>query len=95
VELSDFPGGDLVAKGLSDLASEQESAEAFLVAMGRARLRRAGVEVPEGADDIQVPEHRLYELLELESEASAHGRYNALLRRLVSFERAVEHAASR
>jgi hypothetical protein len=95
VELSDFPGGDLVAKGLSDLASEQESAEAFLVAVGRARLRRAGVAVPAGADGIQIPEHRLYELLEAQGEASAHGRYNALLRRLVSFERAVEHAASR
>lgn len=95
MDLSGFPGGDLVAKGLSDLASEQESAEAFLVALGRDRLRRAGVEVPPGADDIEVPEHRLYELLESQNEASAHGRYNALVRRLVSFERAVEHAASR
>lgn len=95
MDLRDFPGGDLVAKGLSDLASERESTEAFLVAIGRARLRRVGVQVPAGADDIEVPEHRLYELLEVQSEASAHGRYNALVRRLVSFERAVEHAASR
>ena len=95
MDLSDFPGGDLVAKGLRDLATEQETAEALLVATGRARLRRAGIEVPAGADAIESPEHRLYELLEARDEGTAHGRYNALVRRLVSFERAAEHAASR
>jgi hypothetical protein len=95
VELSDLPGGDLVAKGLSDLASGRRSAEALLVAIGAARPRRAGVDVPAAADLIQSPEHGLYDLLEARNEATAHGRYNALIRRLVSFESAAEHAASR
>ncbi len=33
------------------------------------------------------PEHRLYELLAVNESDSAHSRYNALIRRLVSFER--------
>jgi hypothetical protein len=38
------------------------------------------------------PEHRLYKLLSEEEPASAHSRYNALVRRLVSYERAAECA---
>jgi hypothetical protein len=36
------------------------------------------------------PEHRLYDLLAQDDSDSAHSRYNALLRRLVSYERAAE-----
>ena len=39
------------------------------------------------------PEHRLYELLAAEDSDSAHSRYNALVRRLVSYERAAESLA--
>ena len=35
-------------------------------------------------------EHRLYERLAREDPDSAHSRYNALLRRLTSFESALE-----
>jgi hypothetical protein len=38
------------------------------------------------------PEHALYEALQREDSDSAHSRYNALIRRLVSFERALECA---
>jgi hypothetical protein len=38
------------------------------------------------------PEIRLYELLAETEGNAAHGRYNALIRRLVSFERAAECA---
>ena len=38
------------------------------------------------------PEAGLYALLDLEDSDSAHSRYNALVRRLVSFERAAERA---
>lgn len=83
-----LPGGDLVRKGLSDLAAGRESAEALLVAIGADRIRAAGIEVPQVA--IAEPEHRLYALLEEEDPSSAHAAYNALVRRLVSFERALE-----
>jgi len=95
VKLERLPGGDLIAKGLRDLAAGQETTEALLVAVGAGRLRRAGVDVPAEAHTIDSPEHRLYELLEARDVRAAHGRYNALVRRLVSFERAAEHAASR
>lgn len=63
---------------------------ALLVAIGAPRLRRAGIEVPDGTPN--RPEHRLYELLARSNPDSAHSRYNSLIRRLVSFERAIECA---
>jgi hypothetical protein len=36
------------------------------------------------------PEHRLYALLARDNPRSAHSRYNGLIGRLVSFERAAE-----
>jgi len=87
VEFSQLPGGDLVAKGLEDLARSNETAEALLVSIAAPRLRELGVLV--GAPLLD-PEHRLYERLAREDPDSAHSRYNALLRRLVSFESALE-----
>jgi hypothetical protein len=89
-ELTAFPGGDLVATGLADLSRRVASAEAFLVSMGAPRLRRAGLAVPFAFDD---PERRLYDLLATEGADAAHGRYNSLVRRLVSFEHALECAS--
>ena len=87
MRISDLPGGDLVAEGLRDAAAGRTSASALLVAIGAPRLRRLGYDAPL---DVAAPERRLYELLAREDAASAHGRYNALVRRLVSFERAAE-----
>jgi hypothetical protein len=86
-KLSALPGGDLVAVGLEDLANGVESREALLVASFAPRLRRLGIDVPPHA--ILEPEHRLYELLASTGEDSAHRRYNACIRRLVSFTRAL------
>jgi hypothetical protein len=88
VDYESLPGGDLIEKGLRDLASGNQTAEALLVAIGAARLKAAGVPVPPGT--FEDPERRLYELLARKDADSAHSRYNALLRRLVSFEDAVE-----
>ena len=81
-----IPGADLVELGLADLRAGQETEAALLVSIGAPRLRRAGIVVHEPIDDA---EHRLYALLQRSSGDAAHGRYNALVRRLVSFERAV------
>jgi hypothetical protein len=83
-----FPGGDLIQKGLRDLAEGVETQEAMLVSIGARRLKDAGIPVPERR--ILDPERRLYDLLAREDVDSAHSRYNALLGRLVSFEDAVE-----
>jgi hypothetical protein len=89
MEWAAYPGGDLVEAGLRDLVAGVESVEALLVSIGAPRLTRAGLAVPRPIPD---PEHRLYGLLEASGAPSAHSRYNALLRRLVSFEHALECA---
>jgi hypothetical protein len=83
-----LPGGDLIEKGLSDLEAGRETVEALLVSIGAARLRAVGVPVPGAGFD--HPERRLYEILAREEQDSAHSRYNALLRKLASFEDAAE-----
>jgi hypothetical protein len=83
-----LPGADLVRQGIDDLGRGVESIPALLVAIGAPRLRRAGLPVPDAS--ISSPEHRLYELLARDDPDTAHSRYNALIRRLVSFERAAE-----
>jgi hypothetical protein len=85
--MSDLPGADLIETGLADLERGDETVAALLVAIGAPRLRRLGLPVP---DTIADPEERLYRLLARTDDATAHSRYNALIRRLVSFERAAE-----
>lgn len=85
-DLTQLFGGDLVTQGIEDLAHGQETVAALLVSIGAPRLRRSGIPVPEPLAD---PENRLYERLRLASPDAAHSRYNSLIRRLVSFERAV------
>jgi hypothetical protein len=90
VELESLPGHELVLAGLADLEWGVESVEALLVSIGAPRLMQAGIHLPEPLPD---PEHRLYALLAAEDADAAHGRYNALLGQLVSFERAVDARA--
>jgi hypothetical protein len=91
--LSALPGADFVLKGLSDLDSGTESSEALLVLIGAPKLRSLGIPVPVGRDDTP-PEHRLYARLSAEDALTAHRRYNALVGRLVSFERALACASA-
>ena len=84
-ELKALHGATLVQRGIADLGVERESAEALLVSIGAPRLRSVGVEL---SSPIPSPEHKLYRLLARERGDAAHSAYNALIRRLVSFERA-------
>jgi hypothetical protein len=87
-EISDaLPGADLIREGLRDLENGVESVSALLVLVGAPRLRRLGLDVPDTPD---YPEDRLYAALSVEHGDGAHSRYNALIRTLVSFERAAE-----
>ena len=85
-----LPGGWLIRAGLDDLAAGRESDASLLVLIGAPRLRRLGLEVPAGP--AACVEHRLYERLRAAHADGAHSRYNALIRLLVSFERAAECA---
>ena len=88
----DLPGADLVTAGLAALQRRDFSIEALLVAVGAPRLRRAGLELPAAAAEPEAPELALYAALRARGGGDAHSRYNALIRRLVSFERALETA---
>ena len=90
MSLSSLPGGDLIAAGLRDLERGDETIAALLVSIGAPRLRRLGFAIGSPFAD---PERRLYLALAASDALTAHGRFNALVRRLVSFERAAECAS--
>ena len=85
-----LPGAELIERGVDDLRAGRESVEALLVSIGAPRLRTVGVAVPAL---IASPEHKLYALLTRKRGDGAHSAYNALVRRLVSFERAAACAS--
>lgn len=89
-DLKALPGGDLVRQGAADLSAKRESTAALLVSIGAPRLRSLGIDL---STPIANPEHKLYLLLAREKGNAAHSAYNALLRRLVSFERAAACAS--
>lgn len=84
-----LPGADLIQRGIVDLRAGTETVEALLVSIGATRLRSLGVEM---SAPIDSPEHKLYRLLAQEKGNGAHSAYNALIRRLVSFERSARCA---
>lgn len=84
-----LPGGDLIEKGLQDLACGKESVESLLVEIGTPRLRLLNIQVR--PSDCGDPDRRLYDLLSERHGNEAHSKYNSLLRQLSSFARALEH----
>ena len=86
----DLPGADLVSSGIEALRRGELTVEALLVAVGRRRLRTAGLPVPETQPLPESPELALYAAVGALHPRDAHARYNGLIRRLVSFERAME-----
>lgn len=86
-----LPGRELVAKGLRDLEDGAHTDEALLVSIGAPRLTTLGIPVP---DPVEDADHLLWAQLAKDDPDSAHSRYNALVRRLVSFERALARQQS-
>jgi hypothetical protein len=84
-----LPGSDLVERGVADLNDGRETTEALLVSIGASRLRSVGIGL---SSPIKSPEHKLYLHLSRETGDAAHSEYNALIRRLVSFERTAQCA---
>jgi hypothetical protein len=82
---SNLPGADLIERGLTDLANGRETIESLLVSIAAPRLRALGLTVASPFDGAEL---RLYRRLAGEFGDGAHSRYNALIRRLVSFQRA-------
>jgi len=87
--LAGLPGEDLVLAGLIDLEAGRCTIPACLVAIARPRLTHTGLLNPAIKDWPAEPELQLYQLLR-KSGGDAYSRYSALLRRLVSFEQALD-----
>ena len=91
----DIPGHELVSAGIADLKHGKLTVEALLVAVGAPRLKALGVAVPTSTATPKHPELALYEAIGRAHPKDAHSRYNALIRRLVSYEHELERRASR
>ena len=87
-QLAGLPGEELVRKGLLDLDAGEVTVEACLVSIASPRLRRTGF-LPTKTKLVPDAELTLYGLLG-KTEDDPYGRYNSLLRRLVSFEHALD-----
>jgi hypothetical protein len=82
-----LPAAELIAAGLRDLEEGTESIPALVVSIGVHRLRATGLTI---ANPIATPEQRLFDELTELYDNEAHSRYNAYIRRLVSYQRARE-----
>jgi hypothetical protein len=90
--LLELPGGDLVLRGIQELANGDTGEYGLLVLVASIRLNDLGLNLPL-RDDIVRPVHiQLYELLQGSYGAGAYSRYNALQRSLISFIYALERA---
>ena len=92
--MEELPGGDLITAGMRDVAAGIESVEALLVEIAASRLRESGLPVPAMRPATLDAEIRLHRLLAKTHGDDAYGRYNSLLRRLVSFTRALDSTAA-
>ena len=92
---TDLPGAELIEQGLADVAGQRETIAGLLVQIGSPRLGRCDVPVPVSPADALDADRRLYRLLAAQHGNEAHSRYNALIRQLISFERALEQRLSR
>lgn len=92
---TDFPGAELIERGLADYTAGQVTPESCLLAVAWGRLQRNGLPLPTRTPErFPEPELQLYELLRREG-GDAYGRYNSLLRRLISFEQSLARQHSR
>jgi hypothetical protein len=94
-DVANFPGAELVLPGLRDAAAGRVTIGACLISIAQPALEAGGLthQFP-SIHYIPEPERTLYRLLRQEG-GNAYGRYNSLVRRLVSFERALRRAVAR
>ncbi len=88
-----LPGEELVKQGMADLSQNLLTDLSLLVLVAGPRLRRLGISVPDSAFS-RPYEHQLYARLEQRLGTAAHSHYNSLIRRIVSYEHALEREQS-
>ena len=87
-QIRTLPGGELMLEGLQGWRSGRTTIPSCLVAIAFGKFRSAGL--VEGEPPFREAELVLYDLLRKEG-GNAYGRYNSLIRELVSFGRALAH----
>ena len=88
-EIMQLPGGDKMLQGLQDWRAGRTTINSCLVVIAFGKFRAAGL--VSGEAPFAEAELVLYDLLKKEGH-NAYGRYNALIRELVSFGRALARA---
>lgn len=83
-EIRQWPGGERMLQGLQDWHAGRTTVESCLIAIAFGKFRTAGLVA--GEAPFQEAELVLYDLLKKEG-GNAYGRYNSLIRELVSFGR--------
>jgi hypothetical protein len=85
-EIMRLPGGERMLQGLQDWREGRTTVNSCLVAIAFGKFRAAGL--VSGEAPFPEAELVLYDLLKKEGH-NAYGRYNSLIRKLVSFGRAL------
>ena len=93
LSIDHLPGAELIAEGLEHARNGQVTTLACLVSIALPRLHRAGLVAPGAIEPVAEPELVLYRLLRQEG-GDAFSRYQAFLRRLTSFEHALDRRTS-
>lgn len=83
-EIIRWPGGERMLQGLQDWREGRTTVASCLVVIAFGKFRAAGLVT--GEAPFQDAELILYDLLKKEG-GNAYGRYNSLIRELVSFGR--------
>ena len=83
-EIIRWPGGERMLQGLQDWREGRTTVASCLVVIAFGKFRAAGLVT--GEAPFQEAELILYDLLKKEG-GNAYGRYNSLIRELVSFGR--------
>ena len=86
-----LPGAALIEKGVADLERREVSAESLLVTIAAERLETLGVLRPGLATGSVEAPLALYAWVGESGVLDPYSTYNALLRELSSFVRALEH----
>jgi hypothetical protein len=87
-DLTIYPGGEIVSKGLLDLALNIRSEEALVVSAAAPSLGRLGIEIPKLSGIEGSYEHALYDAIKARNPKGAHADYNAIIQRVFSFTQA-------
>lgn len=79
----------MVEQGLADLEAGRVTDYSLLLQTAGPSLRRLGLSIPE-PNSVRPIHHLLYERLEDRLGDDAYSYYNSLIRRIVSYTRALE-----